>query len=104
MDTSDQLYTVGIWTARPGKEAEFMAAWEEFARWTAVSQPGAAQAYMLRDLAHPQRFLSFGPWESAERIDAWRATPEFKAFAAHARELCDDFQPGTYKLVVQVSP
>ena len=102
MDTQNQLYTVGTWTAKPGKEADFISAWVEFARWTAENQPGAAHAYILQDLAHPQRFLTFGPWESAERIDAWRATPEFKTFGVQIRELCDDFQPGTFNLVAQV--
>ncbi len=101
MDKSGQLYTAGLWTVKPGKEAEFIRAWEEFARWTGEHQPGAAVGTLVQDIARPQRFLSFGPWESAEHIDAWRATPEFKAFAAQARELCDDFQPGTYKLVAQ---
>jgi heme-degrading monooxygenase HmoA len=96
MEDRQQLYTVGIWTAKEGKEDEFAREWTEFARWTSEHQPGAADAYLLQDAAHPQRFISFGPWESAERIDAWRATPEFKAFGARARELCDEFQPGTY--------
>ena len=101
MDKQDELYTAGLWTAKLGKEADFIRAWEDFARWTAEHQPGAGRGYLVQDIARPQRFLSFGPWESIEDIDAWRATTEFKAFAAKARELCDDFQPGTFKIVAQ---
>ncbi len=102
MEDRQQLYTVGIWTAKEGKEDEFAREWAAFARWTSEHQPGAADAYLLQDAAHSQRFISFGPWESAERIDAWRATPEFKAFGDRAGELCDEFQPGTYIVAAHV--
>jgi len=104
MEERDQLYTVGVWTAKPGKEADFVRAWDEFAQWTSAHQAGAADARLLQDIAHPQRFLSFGPWENAERIDSWRAAPEFRAFATAARELCEEFQPGTFKLVTHIAP
>jgi heme-degrading monooxygenase HmoA len=103
MDTQGQLYTAGLWTVRPGKEADFIRAWDEFARWTSEHQPGAGEAHLLQDLTNAQRFLSFGPWENAERVQAWRATPQFAAFVAQARELCEDFQPGSFKVAAQVS-
>jgi quinol monooxygenase YgiN len=104
MEELDELYTVGLWTAKPGKEDDFIRAWEEFARWTSAHQPGAAEAHLLQDIAHPQRFFSFGPWENSRRIDDWRATPEFRAFVVQVRELCEDFQPGTFKPVARIAP
>lgn len=102
MDKADQLFTAGLWTAKPGKEDEFAHEWEQFARWTSEHQPGAGWAYLVRDVERPQRFIAFGPWESAEQIDTWRASPEFKSFVARIRELCDDFQPGTYRLTARI--
>ncbi len=93
MKKTNQLYTMGHWTAKAGRESEFRAEWEAFARWTGKNQPGAGVAYLLRDNEHPQKFVSFGPWESAEAIKAWRERPEFKAYVGKLRELCEDFQP-----------
>ncbi len=98
MPASNQLYTVGIWTVRQGAEKEFIAEWEAFARWTAVTQPGTGKGTLLQDRTDPQQFISFGPWESMEQIKAWRDSPEFIAFAAKARLLCTDFQPRTLML------
>lgn len=99
METLGQLYTFGIWTVHPGKEAEFKRIWDDFARWSSDHQPGGGDARLVQDLEAPNRFISYGPWESSDAILAWRGTLEFKAFAAQAQKLCADFQPGRYKLV-----
>jgi quinol monooxygenase YgiN len=99
MEMLGQLYTFGIWTVHPGKEPEFKRLWDAFARWSSQHQPGAGDARLVQDLEIPNRFISYGPWASTENILAWRATPEFKEFAAQAQEICADFQPGRYKLV-----
>ncbi len=93
MNRIDQPYTLGTWTTKVGKEKAFVAEWKAFARWTAKNQPGAGIGYLLQDPEHPRQFVSFGPWENADAIKAWREHPEFKAFGAKVRELCDDFQP-----------
>ena len=102
MDALGRFYTSGDWTVRPGKEAEFIAAWRKFAEWTSVNQPGAGDGRLLQDPEHPSMFLSFGPWEQVEHIQEWRGRPEFAAFVARARELCEDIRPRTLRLVVHV--
>ncbi len=94
-----QPYTSGIWTVKPGKEEEFIQAWREFANWSGSSQVGAGAARLLQDLEHPNRLISFGDWDNPESIQQWRSTPEFAAFLVQARALCDDIQPGTFKVV-----
>jgi quinol monooxygenase YgiN len=64
------LYTSGSWRVKPGKEDEFVAAWQELASWTAAEMPGAMWATLIRDQDDPSRFLSFGPWESGDEIEA----------------------------------
>lgn len=100
MSAINQPFTLGLWTAKIGNEKEFIVKWEAFAKWTAESQPGAGTAYLLQDPEHPQQFISFGSWENADRIKAWRERSEFKAFVSKVRELCDDFQP---RSLVQVA-
>lgn len=82
-------YTSGTWTVKPGKEEEFVQAWGEFAAWTVDEVDGALWAVLSRDEKDPQRFVSMGPWETREAIDAWREMPEFKAAVAGMKELVD---------------
>src|SRR5260221_14289740 len=91
--TPPRRYTLGIWTAKPGKEQAFIAEWEAFARWTGTNIQGTGTAPLLQDSDHPEQFISFGPWQNPEAIKAWRVSVEFKAFVSKVRELCDDFRP-----------
>ncbi len=99
MDKTRQPYTVGIWIVKPGKTEPFIREWETFAKWTAENISGSGTGYLLQDTANPEKFISFGPWESAEAVRIWRERPEFTAFAAKARELCAEFQPHSMTLV-----
>ena len=99
MPELSQLFSSGQWLVKPGKEAEFIAAWDTFAQWTVQSQAGAGSGHLLQDTANPRSFLSFGPWKSQDAIQQWRQKPEFQAFLNRARELCDDIQPRTLTLV-----
>lgn len=96
-----QLYTLGIWTTMEGQESEFIEAWQAFADWTFGSQPGAGSGTLLQNKDTPQRFISFGPWESADSVESWRKQPQFKEFVARARELCEDFEPQNMIVVGQ---
>ena len=87
------LWTLGYWKAKPGKADELRDAWQEFASWTSANVAGADEAFLLQDNADPLVFYSFGPWESAEAVGAWRSTPEFQAFARNAGEICEVFPP-----------
>jgi heme-degrading monooxygenase HmoA len=94
-----QLYTHAIWTARPGREEEFVAAWSEFADWTEREVSADATGKLLRDTSTPNRFISFGPWESLEQIEDWRARDGWKERVARLRELLDGFEPSTLEQV-----
>jgi heme-degrading monooxygenase HmoA len=99
MGRSNQPYTVGRWITKVGAESKFIAEWETFARWTGRNQPGAGIGKLLQDQDRPQQFISFGPWENAEAIKAWRERPEFREFVSKVRDLCEDFQPQSLELV-----
>ena len=104
MENSNEVYTFGLWTVKPGKEAEFIAAWESFARWTSEHQPGmAGEALLLQDLDQPKRLVSIGGWTDRQRVEAWRQLPEFRAFFAKAKELCEEMQPHSLKPVVRIA-
>lgn len=93
------IYTLGIWTVKPGNEKEFIKEWTEFANWTDKNISGPGKAYLLQDEKNFLRFISFGPWDNEKSIQEWRESNEFKRFVAKVKELCDDFQPNTLKVV-----
>ena len=98
-----ERYTLGRWQVKEGREDEFRAAWQAFAEWTAANVPGAVagEAKLLQDIDDSRVFYSVGPWESIEAIAAWRATAGFQERVAGMRELLDDFEPHTLRLVVR---
>lgn len=89
------IYTLAVWTVRPGNGDAFVEAWSAFARWTAEHQPGAMTGVLLRDENDPLRFISYGPWRDRESAEAWRKTPEFRESFARFRELCSGVEPHT---------
>lgn len=91
------LFSVGIWTVKPGREEEFVAAWSEFADWTRREISPTAVGTLLRDRETPNRFVSFGPWESLEQMEEWRSHPGFQERVGSVRELLEAFEPGTFE-------
>jgi quinol monooxygenase YgiN len=94
---SNQPYTFGIWTVKPGKESEFTKLWSAFAESTVVSNGEIGKAHLLQDIDNPSKFITFGAWDSLDTVLKWRESPGFKSFAENARKLCDEFQPRNLK-------
>jgi heme-degrading monooxygenase HmoA len=101
---SGEVYSLAVWQVKAGKDKEFIAAWESFARRTTKLQAGPVDGRLLRDFDRPQYFVSFGHWGNTEKLRSWLEQPEFKAFFARAGELCDDIKPYTLKTVAYVAP
>lgn len=97
-----RIYTLGIWTVKEGREAEFVAAWQAMAEATLADFPDA-HGTLLRDPDRPGRFVSFGPWEDAEQVRIWRESAAFQAGVGKIREFLDGFEPGTYEVVTEVA-
>jgi heme-degrading monooxygenase HmoA len=97
-----RAYSSGVWITKPGREADFIAAWQEFAEWSLRTIGGAPWATLLQDHERLNRFVSFGPWDSLERIDAWRAHPGFAERFGRIRELIESLEPSTLEAVVEV--
>jgi heme-degrading monooxygenase HmoA len=93
----DELYTCGIWRVLPCREENFVSAWRDLARWTAEHISGAGAATLFQDTEQPNRFVSFGPWESADAIEAWRASAGFQERVTAIRARLEGFEPGTFR-------
>jgi len=95
------VYTLGVWTVRPGAEDDFLAAWRDMASNTAADFPSAT-AVLLRDRDRPNLFISYGPWQSLEEIESWRGSASFRDGVARIRTSLETFEPHTMDPVVTV--
>jgi heme-degrading monooxygenase HmoA len=102
MDKTNPPFTVGIWIVKSGKENDFIAAWGDFAKKTFDLNLGSPEVYLLQDLQQTRRFISCGPWESIQKIDAWRQLPEFKEFFIKAKQICEEITPMTMKPIIHL--
>ncbi len=85
---------------KPGREDEFTQTWGELVEWSECR--GAGTALLLRDREGPNPFFSFGPWDSVEQIEAWRANPGFEERVGTLRELLESFEPRTLDVAAAV--
>jgi heme-degrading monooxygenase HmoA len=95
------VYTSGRWKVSPGREDEFISAWKQLAARTKEDIPGST-AVLLRDRDDPTLFLSFGPWESVDQIEQWRASDTFQMGVGRIRPLLAEFTPSTLDPVAAV--
>lgn len=95
------IYTLGVWTVKPGRESDFIDAWQAMATATAADFPGAS-AVLLRDRDDPSKFISSGPWESLEQIETWRGSDTFRDGVGKIRELIDGFEPHTMDVAITI--
>ena len=95
-------YTSGTWVPYPGKEQTFVEAWAQFAQW-ASGQPGAGALTLAQDVYNPERYLSFGDWETGEAARDWKASPEFQERIAHVLEHVAEFNSSELTLVATAS-
>jgi heme-degrading monooxygenase HmoA len=85
-----EVETTGTWMVDEAKQDAFVQAWAEFAV-RASTMPGATTLTLGRDAGSPRRFVSFGPWDTADAAHAWKTNPEFKEHLANVLQHVDDF-------------
>lgn len=95
-------YSVGIWIIKPGREQDFISTWTDLVEWAIDHGMGAIWGTLVQDIDEPRRFISFGPWESMDRIKAWRDDPKYKEFMMRMRAFCETGQPMNLKEIGHV--
>ena len=97
------VYTLAVWHVKPGLEDEFVTAWDELSRWS-VETGYEWSGTLLRDRDDVARFVSFGPWPSAEAAERWRLSPGFGDRIERLRELLERVEePRVFDVVLRVS-
>lgn len=97
-----ELYTTGTWRPKPGRDAEFVAAWQEFAAW-AAAMPGAGTLRLTRDTGDAGRYVSLGRWQDDEAVRAWKASADFRERIGRVLQHVDGFEPAELAVLVAVS-
>jgi heme-degrading monooxygenase HmoA len=102
MATVGQPYTSGNWVVQEGQEEEFIRRWTEFTQWAQDNAAGAQGFILLRNMAEPRQFVSFGAWGDSDAVTAWRGSSEFAQYLGRCRELCEDFRTSDSTLAAAV--
>jgi quinol monooxygenase YgiN len=66
------IWTHGHWVVKPGREDEFVQALRALSE-DVTNELGFPPPTLLRDREHPNVFLTFGPWNSEQDIERFRA-------------------------------
>jgi quinol monooxygenase YgiN len=90
---SPDIYTYADWLIHEGREDEFVEAWTRFVDWSLEGDSGALGGMLLRDGSEPRRFISIGPWTSAEAAQRFFTDPALQERSAPFRELAERFEP-----------
>ena len=97
-----KAYTLATYHVSPGREDEFVRRWNELAATFSSLPDPPYWGALIRSLAEPTLFCSFGPWEEARHVEAMRASPDAGEAFRQLHELCTELVAGDYELVTRV--
>ena len=97
----EQPYTLGLWKAKPGREADLIEAWQALNVFFLSLPNPPGQGTLVQSVDDPTLFYSFGPWSSLEAIAEMRAHPDAPAAIGRLTELCEEATPGAFLVVAQ---
>jgi heme-degrading monooxygenase HmoA len=95
-----EIFTNGRWEVEPDNEAAFIEAWSTFASWASARQ-GSGSLRLVRDSRNPGRFVSFGQWDDADAVRAFKSSPEFKEGIGKVVKQAIEFEPTEYYTIVK---
>jgi hypothetical protein len=99
---SDQAYTLAMYRAKPGQEAEFIARWNALAATFSSLPAPPLWGTLIRHRTDRTLFYSFGPWSDAKHVQAMRQNAKAVEAFQQLREVCSEMVPGDYEVVVHV--
>ena len=96
---SDEIYTLGAWRVKGGKQSEFVEAWKGLGGYFRSLPQPPGEGTLLQSLDDPQQFYSFGPWRSLDDIQEMRSRPATAGEIGKLMELCEEGRPGAFRVV-----
>ena len=97
----DQVYTVGRWRVKDGRQQDFIDAWITLGEIFHSLPDPAREGTLVQSATDPTLFYSFGPWSSMEAVDAMRSDPRAGEGIRKLVELCTEATPGTFFVVAE---
>ncbi len=95
-------FTHAEWRVIPGRESEFIAAWQDLSVSFSKLPARPLWGTLLASESDPSLFYSFGPWASHADIEAMRADPSAREALERVASLCERATPGTFRQVAHV--
>ena len=96
---SDEVYTLGVWRVKDGRQGEFVEAWKGLGRFFRGLPHPPGEGTLLQSLDEPQQFYSFGPWRTLDDIQEMRGHPDAPGEIGKLMDLCDEGRPGRFRVV-----
>ena len=97
----EQIYTLGAWQVKEGKQQEFIGAWKELGEVFGALPDPPGKGILIQSTSNPALFYSFGPWNSMEAVEAMRNNPEAQQGIRKLIDLCTESSPGSYRVVAE---
>jgi hypothetical protein len=94
-----RAYTVSHWRVTRGQEGAFREAWADLGRAFACLGRPSISGTLLQHRTDPTLFISFGPWNSPEDIDAMRRDASAQDAFLRVVALCDHAEQSAYSTV-----
>lgn len=96
---SDEVYTLGVWRVKDGKQSEFVEAWKALGRYFRGLENPPGEGTLVQSIDEPHLFYSFGPWRSLDDIETMRSRPDTAQEIGKLMDLCEEGRPGTFRVV-----
>jgi pimeloyl-ACP methyl ester carboxylesterase len=96
---SDEVYTLGAWRVKDGKQGEFVEAWKELGRFFRGLPHPPGKGTLVQSLDEPRQFYSFGPWRTLDDIREMRSHPDTPREIGKLMDFCEEGRPGTFRVV-----
>jgi hypothetical protein len=96
---ADEVYTLGVWRVKDGKQSEFIAAWQALGRYFRSLPHPPGTGTLVQSVDEPQQFYSFGPWRTLDDIQEMRSRSDTASEIGKVMDLCEEGRPGTFRLV-----
>ena len=95
-------YTLTEWTVKPDADDAFVAEWTQFSEWL-LEHRGTESFSLIKDPAHPRRFVSVSAWTGHGSTVPWAA---FLERLGRCRALYEQSRSRTHRpevLLIRVS-
>ncbi|MGZ8688494.1 MAG: hypothetical protein ACXWZP_08715 [Gaiellaceae bacterium] len=93
-------YVSSRWTVKPGRESEFVAAFEAFALWAELNHPEGGTARLLQGVDERSQYVGLWEFPGAETIERWRGQKDVVAHLDTLAALADQVEETVFELRV----